>query len=73
MKKNIKIDFNTERCKGCELCTTVCPNNLLTMSKHLNKKGYAVACITNEEECIGCYSCALICPDLVITLSEMEA
>ena len=72
MERKIRVNFNTEKCKGCELCTTVCPNGLLVMSKHLNKKGYAVASITDQDKCIACYSCALICPDLVITISEME-
>ena len=70
MSRNIKVFFNTEKCKGCELCTSVCPNGLLTMSKTLNKKGYAVACITDESKCIGCLSCAIMCPDQVISVYE---
>lgn len=72
MARSIEIRFNTERCKGCELCVSVCPNDLLYLSKQLNKKGYATVSITDEAKCIGCFSCAMICPDLVITLFDKE-
>ncbi len=60
----VKIDF--ERCKGCELCTTVCPKNILKLSKRMNKKGYLVIEMLDKEKCIGCGMCALICPDIAI-------
>jgi len=60
----LKIDI--ERCKGCELCTTVCPKEIIVLSKKLNKKGYQFIEILDEEKCIGCGMCATICPDVVI-------
>ncbi len=60
----VKID--EERCKGCELCTTVCPKGILELSKKINKKGYLVITITDKEKCIGCGMCALICPDIAL-------
>ncbi len=60
----VKIDI--ERCKGCELCTTVCPKEILQLSKNMNKKGYLVIEILDEEKCIGCGMCALICPDVAL-------
>ena len=36
-----KIIINEELCKGCGLCTTVCPKQILELSKDkLNSKGY---------------------------------
>ena len=32
--------FNEERCKGCELCTIVCPKKIIVMANHFNSKGY---------------------------------
>ncbi|MDK2784362.1 MAG: 2-oxoglutarate ferredoxin oxidoreductase subunit delta [Bacillota bacterium] len=62
-----KVVFNEDRCKGCELCTTVCPNKILTLdTKKINKLGYHPATVTNPEECIGCALCARMCPDCVI-------
>lgn len=60
--------FNEERCKGCALCTTVCPRNIVVMSNRMNSKGYYVATVTDVEACIGCTFCARICPDCVIEI-----
>lgn len=62
-----KVVFNEDRCKGCELCTTVCPNKILVLdTKKINKLGYHPATVTDPEECIGCALCARMCPDCVI-------
>lgn len=63
----IVIDEDT--CKGCELCTTVCPKDLVKMGKHFNAKGYHPSKLVDpEEECTGCTLCALMCPDVAITV-----
>lgn len=63
-----RIEVNEERCKGCLLCTTVCPVEIIVQSDRFNKFGYKVAEVREEdrEKCTGCTSCALICPDLAI-------
>ncbi len=58
----IHVDF----CKGCELCTTVCPKNILKLGKKINVKGYQFIEILDMQECIGCGMCANICPDVAI-------
>ncbi|WP_312650669.1 4Fe-4S dicluster domain-containing protein [Aminipila sp.] len=64
-----KLILRTNRCKGCEICISVCPKKVLELDKfNVNKKGYHPICITNEEECMGCASCALMCPDGVINV-----
>ncbi len=66
-----KVTFREDRCKGCGLCTTVCPKKIVEMSKEkLNEKGFHPACITDREQCIGCAFCATICPDCVITVER---
>ena len=36
-----KVTFNTDRCKGCELCTTVCPKHIVVIDASVtNHKGY---------------------------------
>ena len=50
-----KLTFKTDLCKGCGLCTTVCPKKIVTLSKDkINSKGFHPAQVTNQEECIGC-------------------
>lgn len=63
-----RIVINEERCKGCLLCTTVCPVDILVQSDRFNKSGYKVAEVTEAEKCTGCTSCAQICPDVAITV-----
>jgi 2-oxoglutarate ferredoxin oxidoreductase subunit delta len=66
------ITVNTERCKGCEICISACPTNVLGMTKEVNKKGYNYAYMLREDDCIGCASCGLVCPDGCITVYKMK-
>ncbi len=63
-----RIEVNEERCKGCLLCTTVCPVEIIKESDRFNQNGYKVVEVVekDQEKCTGCTSCALICPDLAI-------
>jgi len=60
-----KIIINTELCKGCGLCVTVCPKNSIVISKQSNKTGYFPA-QTSNADCTGCCLCAIICPEAII-------
>lgn len=63
------IEINEMRCKGCELCTTVCPKHLIQMASHFSARGYRPATLVDpNEECTGCLLCATICPDVAITV-----
>ncbi len=62
-----------DRCKGCGLCTHVCPSNILALSRDVfNAKGYHPVVVTEPEKCIGCASCARICPDVVFTVYRQK-
>ena len=64
-----RIVIDEELCKGCELCTTVCPYRLITLADHYNAKGYRPALLVDSERrCTGCTLCAMICPDVAITV-----
>jgi 2-oxoglutarate ferredoxin oxidoreductase subunit delta len=64
-----RILVDEEKCKGCELCTTVCPYELIHMADHYNAKGYRPAELVDPEgRCTGCTLCAMICPDAAITV-----
>jgi 2-oxoglutarate ferredoxin oxidoreductase subunit delta len=66
-----RVTFREERCKGCGLCTNVCPKKIIRESPdRLNEKGYNPAEIIDMEKCIGCAFCATICPDCVITVEK---
>lgn len=68
-----KVTFQKDLCKGCNLCVTVCPSDVLALDNvNLNAKGYHPAGAINPDKCIACMNCALICPDLVITVERLD-
>lgn len=65
------ITINSERCKGCGLCVSVCPKKIIEINKQeRNKKGYYTAECVDKSQCIGCAMCAVMCPDCVITVER---
>ncbi|GAB4545022.1 MAG: ferredoxin family protein [Anaerolineae bacterium] len=64
------VVIDPDRCKGCTLCTTVCPQHILYMATEtLNPKGYHPAVLKDpDHKCTGCAICAVICPDVCITV-----
>jgi len=67
-----KVVINTERCKGCGLCVTVCPKHNIEIAPESNQSGYFPARIRNIE-CTACGRCAIICPEGIIEISREEA
>lgn len=66
-----KVVFDEERCKGCGLCVSVCPKQIVSLSKDkINAKGYHPAEVIEQDKCIGCASCAIMCPDTVIKVER---
>ncbi|MDR1328444.1 MAG: 4Fe-4S dicluster domain-containing protein [Oscillospiraceae bacterium] len=68
-----QVVFDSDVCKGCELCRASCPKGIIEMSGEINSKGYSPAAVTRGDECIGCSSCALVCPDGAIEIFREEA
>ncbi len=62
------IVIDSEKCKGCEVCISVCPQNILRMSGKVNSKGYIYAELFDKDKCTGCANCGIVCPDGVITV-----
>ncbi len=61
-----RVVFLEERCKGCLLCTTACPKNIITKAGRFNGQGYEVVEVLDPSLCIGCGGCGLICPDVAV-------
>lgn len=68
----MKVEFDEDRCKGCSLCVSACPQGILRLSTRMNKKGYQTAEVFHEELCTSCAACARMCPDVAITIYRPE-
>ncbi len=53
-------------CKGCSICVTTCPKNILEISDRRNAKGANVVEQIDPKKCVECGTCQDICPDLAI-------
>lgn len=57
-----KIKIDKERCKGCYLCITNCPNGLIKIAGAMNSRGIKPVYFSGGK-CTGCSMCAVICPE----------
>jgi 2-oxoglutarate ferredoxin oxidoreductase subunit delta len=66
------IEIDSELCKDCKLCISVCPHQLIESSDRMNQKGYYPACFIEKHlkkegtKCTGCSLCAIFCPEIAI-------
>ena len=69
MKAMGSVKINESRCKGCELCISVCPKSVLQINdESVNKMGYHPAEVRIQDECTACANCAIMCPDGAISV-----
>ncbi len=59
-----------DRCKGCGLCVTICPKNVLELSREVNTKGYFPVFQARPQDCVYCAMCCVMCPDVAIEIKE---
>ena len=64
--------LDEEKCKGCGLCVTVCPKNVLEIKDKVSPKGYFPAYQARPEDCIYCTTCCIMCPDVAISITKTE-
>ncbi len=62
------IEVNELYCKGCILCVSACPKEVLALDNdRLTPKGYHPVFLASPG-CTGCGICSIICPDSAITV-----
>jgi 2-oxoglutarate ferredoxin oxidoreductase subunit delta len=77
----MKLVIDENRCKGCNLCTMVCPYKIFRPGKNQNRRGIVVPELDRPERCANCrlqhlYGrtlcgvCQMICPDQAIRWEE---
>ncbi len=62
--------IDKDRCKGCGLCVTICPKNVLELSREVNTKGYFPVFQARPQDCVYCAMCCVMCPDVAIEIKE---
>ncbi|MEJ2221381.1 MAG: 4Fe-4S binding protein [Desulfobacterales bacterium] len=66
-----EFHIDADRCKGCGLCVSVCPKNVLEISEEVNAKGYFPAYQARPDDCNFCALCCVMCPDVAIEIIEI--
>ena len=63
---------NTNNCKACDICVSVCPAGVLSMVYENTSTLGAMISIDHPESCIGCNDCELNCPDFAIFVADRK-
>jgi len=63
---------NTDNCKACDVCVSVCPSGVLGMVYEVKSTLGAMISIEHPEACIGCSECELSCPDFAIYVADRQ-
>jgi 2-oxoglutarate ferredoxin oxidoreductase subunit delta len=62
------IEVNELFCKGCEICLTNCPQDVMALDmERLTSKGYHPVHLV-KDGCTGCAICAVVCPEAALTV-----
>jgi len=63
-----------QRCKECNFCWELCPEEILERSEALNSQGYHYPQVKEGEEsaCVNCGMCEWICPEFAIFTVEVR-
>lgn len=63
-----RIVVDDRYCKGCEICVSECPQDVLELAMdQMTPKGYHPAHL-KDLGCTGCGICAIVCPEAAITV-----
>ncbi len=69
---NVPVWVNTNNCKACDICVSVCPSGVLGMVYDSTSTLGAMISVDNPESCIGCNDCELNCPDFAIYVATKQ-
>jgi len=70
MRNQKRVEISKNKCKGCGICTKICPTKALVMKYDKNGELYTTI---DYEKCIFCYKCVTACPYKVVDTNEPSA
>lgn len=62
----VRIVINANWCKGCYICVSVCPRDVLAIDRSEWTGSFHPIVVAHAEHCTVCRNCELLCPDLAI-------
>lgn len=65
VKYSRKVDYDTEKCVGCDKCVFICPYDAIEAESFATPKVLI-------DRCMGCGACALVCPHHAIQVKGFE-
>ncbi|MCP4705131.1 MAG: 4Fe-4S dicluster domain-containing protein [candidate division Zixibacteria bacterium] len=57
----VTLEYNADKCNGCQMCLMVCPHAVFTIE---NKR----AKIVDRDACMECGACAINCPEEALSV-----
>jgi len=70
--ENTSVWVNTDRCKACDICVSMCPAGVLAMIASPSSILGSIIEVVEPDACIGCKDCELHCPDFAIYVAERK-
>ena len=70
--KNTPVWVDTNRCKACDICVSVCPAGVIAMIPEPTSTLGAMISVRDPQSCIGCNDCELACPDFAIYVADKK-
>ena len=62
----VRIVISPDWCKGCYICVSVCPRDVLAIDQSEWTGSFHPVVVAQPERCTVCRNCELLCPDLAI-------
>ena len=63
----LEIGIDQERCKGCDLCLSLCPTGVFQETQEIGAKGFRLRIPEPSRHCSNCGLCKYFCPEEAIT------
>ena len=57
------------RCKGCKICTSICPYDAIDMTKTKSFRGFIYP--VENGKCTACRQCVYACPDFALSIHKL--